>query len=111
MGDQRARRRWERHDVRIPINVSTGVNGQTVKFSGEACDISIGGLRLFLTREVQPGASLIMEFLLPYSSTPLAVHGVVRNRSGFTHGIEFTHTTSEQQQLIERTCKVFTLLK
>ncbi len=111
MGDQRARRRWERHDVRIPVNVSTTVNGDTFQFTGEACDISIGGLRLFLTREVAPGAGLVMEFLLPYCSSTLAMRGVVRNRSGFTHGIEFTHTTPDQQQQIERTCKVFALLK
>ncbi len=107
----RPRRRWERHDVTIPVTVTTVVNGERSSFGGQACDMSIGGLRLFLTREVEPGTSLQMEFPLPYHSAELVVRGVVRNRSGFTHGVEFVGPTRDQQEMIDRTCSVLGLLR
>lgn len=107
----RPRRRWERYDITIPISIATVVNGERTSFSGQGCDISIGGLRLFLTREIDPGTSLLLEFPLPYSSAQLEVRGVVRNRSGYTHGVEFVNPTRDQQELIERTCNVLGLLR
>jgi hypothetical protein len=106
----RPQRRWERHDVTIVVTVTTTVSGERSSFGGQASDISKGGLRLFLTRAIEPGTSLQMEFALPYDSTGLVIRGVVRNRTGFTHGIEFLHPTAYQQQMIERTCSVLALL-
>jgi hypothetical protein len=107
----RPRRRWERHDITIPVTVTTMVSGKRSSFSGQACDMSIGGLRLFLTREIEPGTSLQLEFPLPYHSLDLAIRGVVRNRTGFTHGVEFVNPTREQQVMIDRTCSVLGLLR
>jgi hypothetical protein len=104
-------RRWERYNVTIDVSVTAGVNGRNVRLSGQANDVSKGGLRLFLTRVFEPGTSLTLEFLLPYSSTELMLRGVVRNRAGFTHGIEFVNPSAHQQQIIERTCDVFALLR
>jgi len=70
---------------------------------------SAAGMRLFLTRELPFGTSLTLEFLMPYNTMQLVVRGVIRNRDGFTHGVEFLNPT-DQQQLIERTCKIFQLL-
>ena len=111
MLDLKTRRRWERHDVTIAVNIETVVNGERSSFSGQASDISQGGLRLFLTRSLDPGTSVRMEFQLPYHSDELVIRGVVRNRSGFTHGVEFITPTPFQQQMIERTCNVFGLLR
>jgi hypothetical protein len=107
----RPRRRWERYDITIPVNVATVANGERTSFTGQACDISIGGLRLFLTREIAPGTSLLLEFPLPYSSAQLEIRGVIRNRTGYTHGVEFVSPTREQQELIDRTCNVLGLLR
>lgn len=104
-------RRWERYNVTIEVNVTAGVSGKNVRLSGQANDVSIGGMRLFVTRMIEPGTSLSLEFLLPYSSSELTLRGVVRNRAGFTHGIEFVSPTPYQQQIIERTCGVFALLR
>ena len=108
--DERPQRRWLRHDVTIPVQITMLVNGETHSLSGQASDISKGGLRLFLTRAIEPGTSLKMEFVLPYSSSALMIRGLVRNRNRFTHGIEFIQPTPYQRQMIERTCKVFGLL-
>ena len=107
----RCRRRWERHNVSISVNVRTFLNDQHHIFRGEACDISRGGMRLFLTRELEPGASVAMEFLMPYHGAELVLRGIIRNRSGFSHGVEFVSPAPYQQQLIERTCKVLGLLR
>jgi hypothetical protein len=110
MSDERSGRRWERHAVTIPITVSLLIDGQPCKLRAQASDVSKGGLSLFITREIAIGVSLQVDFVLPYHSTPLALRGVVRTRSGFNYGIEFLGPTTEQQEIIERTCRVFTLL-
>jgi len=94
-------RKWERHAVTIAVNVTVFLNGQRSTCHGEASDISRGGMRLFLTHEIQPGTSVILEFLIPYNTTKFVVRGAVRNRNGFTHGVEFLNPTPDQQQIIE----------
>jgi len=103
-------RRWERHSIVIPVSVTVFLNGERLNLRGEASDISRGGMRLFLTRELEAGTSLVLEFLIPYNTTEFVVRGVVRNRVGFNHGLEFLNPSPLQEQMIERTCKVFKLL-
>jgi hypothetical protein len=110
MSQDRSARRWERHAVTIPISASLFLDGQPSKFRAQATDVSKGGLSMFTTRDIAIGAGLQVDFILPYSSTPLALRGVVRTRNGFNYGIEFLSPTPEQQEIIERTCRVFSLL-
>lgn len=111
MPDKSQRRRWDRFNVMISVNATMVEEGKRVTFSGQACDVSKGGLRLFVTRTIEAGTSLTLQFLLPYYSSELEIKGVVRNRDGFTHGVEFINPTSYQQHILERTCDVFALLK
>jgi len=104
-------RRWERLSVVIPVNITVFLNSERFTLRGEASDISRGGMRLFLTREFESGTSLILEFLVPYNTMEFVVRGIIRNRHGFTYGVEFLNPTVYQQQMIERTCKVFKLLR
>lgn len=110
MDPQEDDRRWERHAVVIPVSVTVFLNGERLNLRGEASDISRGGMRLFLTRELEAGTSVILEFLIPYNTTEFVLRGVVRNRVGFNHGLEFLNPTPLQEQMIDRTCKVFKLL-
>jgi c-di-GMP-binding flagellar brake protein YcgR len=103
-------RRWERLSVVIPVSVTVFLNGERLNLRGEASDISRGGMRLFSTRELEAGTSVILEFLIPYNTTEFVLRGVVRNRVGFNHGLEFLNPTPLQEQMIDRTCKVFKLL-
>lgn len=109
-GTQEDERRWERQTVVIPVNVTVILDGQRSTFRGQASDISRGGMRLFLTRELPSGTSVTLEFLIPYNTTEFILRGVVRNRDGFTHGVEFLNLSPHHQRMIERTCKVFKLL-
>lgn len=110
MLEDRSARRFERHAITIPVSISLVVNGERIKFHSQATDVSRGGLSVFMTREIAIGASLQLDFVLPYSSTPLTIRGVVRTRNGFNHGIEFTGATREQEESVERACKVLSLL-
>ena len=110
MREGREIRRWERYNVMISVNVTMIENGKCVRLAGQACDISKGGLRLLVTRNIEEGTNLTMQFLLPYYSNELEILGVVRNRERFTHGVEFINPTAYQQHIIERTCDVFALL-
>ena len=110
MNPQEDHRLWERHAVVIPVSVTVFLNGERLNLRGEASDISCGGMRLFLTRELEAGTSVILEFLIPYNTMEFVVRGVVRIRVGFNHGLEFLNPTPLQEQMIERTCKVFKLL-
>jgi len=110
MSHGREARRWERHAVTIAVSVSFLTDGQRAKFTAQASDISRGGLSLFTSREIAVGTSLQLDFILPYTSTPLVLRGVVRTRSGFNYGTEFVNPTPEQQEIIERACRVFSLL-
>jgi hypothetical protein len=105
------KRVWHRYDVSIPVIATASLEGQRLELRGQASDVSRGGLRLLLTRKLAPGTSLLMHFVLPYSSPQIAVRGIVRNREGFSCGIEFVSPTSYQQQMIERACKAFELLR
>lgn len=104
-------RRWERYNVTLDVEVTLMLNGELCRAFGQVGDVSKGGLRLFVTRIFEPGTLLTLEFLLPYHSHELMLRGIVRNRCGFTHGIEFLDPTPHQQQIIERTCDVFALLR
>jgi len=104
-------RRWERHSTSIPVDVTVILNGERFNHRGEASDISRGGMRLFLPRELDPGASLTLEFQIPYQAVKFNLCGVIRNRAGFNHGVEFINATRYQEEMIDRTCKVFDLLR
>lgn len=110
-GAQQDSRRWERHAATIAVDVTVFVNGDRANHRGEASDISRGGMLLFLPRELDPGTSLILEFLIPYQALKFNLCGVIRNRAGFHHGVEFINATPHQEEMIERTCQVLKLLR
>ena len=109
-GKHEKERRWRRHDVTIPVRVTLVHKGERFSLHGQACDVSTGGMRLFLPKELEEGCSVRMEFVLPYASPKLEIRGIVRNRKGFQHGVEFVNPSPGQRQMIERTCKTFSLL-
>jgi hypothetical protein len=57
-----------------------------------------------------PETLVLLDFFLPYTSTPMIVRGVVRNERGVNYGVEFVALTPYQQEVLERNCKVFDLL-
>jgi hypothetical protein len=104
------KRGTERHRVTLRVQVTVFERDKYVEFGGEASDFSANGLCLVLTRQLEKGTAISMNFQLPYNSQALDVRGIVRHRSGFHHGIEFMSVTSPLKELLERTSKILGLL-
>ena len=110
MGHDKGRRQAERFELKIPVKVTISREGRRSTVTGEGCNFSKGGMRLFLTLGLETGAPLLLEFVLPYTSTPIVVRGVVRNQGEFRYGIEFLRLSPYQQEILERNCTVLNLL-
>jgi hypothetical protein len=110
MQSEQNQRRSERFDVKTVVKVSFLREGRQSTILGEGCNFSKGGMCLFLTLALPPGTPALLDFLLPYTSTPMIVRGVVRNERGVNYGVEFVALTPYQQEVLERNCKVFDLL-
>jgi PilZ domain len=110
MGNEKRRRRSERFEVKIPVKVTISREGRRSTVTGEGCNFSKGGMRLFLTLALDTEAPLLLEFVLPYTSTPIVIRGVVRNQGGLHYGIESLGVSPYQQQVLERNCNVLNLL-
>ena len=108
MENEKRQRRSERFELDIPVKI-TIFRGQRSRVMGEGCDFSKNGMRLFLTLALDTGAPLLLEFVLPYTSTPMVIRGVVRNQRGLHYGIEFLGMSPYQQQVLERNCTVLDL--
>lgn len=97
--------------MKIRTKVTVNQKGETQSFFGEANDVSQGGLRLFMPREMETGVIVLLELSLPYNSQVLALRGLIRNRSGFSYGIEFINATRFQQDTIAQSCKALQLMQ
>ena len=110
MGNEKGRRQSERFELKIPVEITISREGRRSTVMGEGCDFSKNGMRLFLTLALDTGAPLLLEFVLPYTSTPMVIRGVVRNQRGLHYGIEFLGMSPYQRQVLERNCTVLDLL-
>jgi hypothetical protein len=62
-------------------------------------DMSEGGMAVFAGVELRVGDIIEIEFTPAYSGQPMRVKAEVRNRRGYSYGIEFlTDTAIEQTQ-------------
>ncbi len=105
------RRRWERYPVKIRTKITINQNGKSSLLHGEASDVSRGGLKLFIPRDLEPGFIVLMELSLPYHSQVMAIRGILRNRHGFNYGIEFVNPTQQEQDTIAKSCKALQLMQ
>ena len=66
--------------------------------------LRLSGLRLaiFAGIEVRLGEEIGVEFTPPYSSEPLRVRGIVRNRKGYKYGIEFLAENPDEHERVAR---------
>ncbi|MGO8797011.1 MAG: PilZ domain-containing protein [Candidatus Sulfotelmatobacter sp.] len=105
------RRRWERYAIKIRTKITISRSGKSWSIYGEATDVSRGGLKLFIPRDLESGFTILMELSLPYQSQQMAIRGILRNRSGFSYGIEFVNPTPYEQDTIAKCCKALRLMQ
>lgn len=81
-------RRWQRQSVDLPVRVGIYRDAEMVSIPGRVTELSEGGMSLYAGMPLNPGDLLEVEFEVPSRT----VQGVVRNRTGYTFGVEFLGT-------------------
>ena len=101
-GAKSALRRWPRYQLDVPIRVIVQALAKVVIFDGRGNPLSLGGMAMYAGAELKLGDQVSVEFPPPYSSPPVRVDGVIRNRTGYYYGLEFLTATSSQQEQTAR---------
>lgn len=92
------KRRWERGKIDVPIRLIFWNSLHTAKIvDARGRDMSEGGMAVFAGVELRIGDIVEIEFTPAYSGQPLRVKAEVRNRRGYSYGIEFLSDTSAEQ--------------
>ncbi len=105
-------RRNPRFRVDLRLKVITGLTTNGRAIFGRGSDISEGGMRVFVPADLAIGETVILELTLPYSDQKVTIRGVLRNRLGFSYGLEYaSSTTLLERQTIARACKALSLVQ
>lgn len=98
-----AERRWQRHKLDLPIRLILRRDGNTTSIiSARGSEVSEGGMLVFAGTELKTGDEIGVEFTPPFSSEPIRVRAVIRNRAGYKYGVEFLTISPEEKDLTER---------
>ena len=76
---------------------------------GCSLNINQAGIAGLFATEWDLGASVNLQFSVPFTSTPVRVRAVVRNRTSYQYGFEFVDLTPEHTSTINRTCRMLGL--
>jgi PilZ domain len=93
-------RRWSRYKLDVPIRAIVHNASTTKLVDGRGTEVSEGGMAIFAGLELKVGDVVEVEFTPPYSGQPIRVRCLVRNRRGYTYGIEFLLLNSEDEQKV-----------
>lgn len=88
-------RRWTRFDINVPLRVIAPKSDKIVIVQGRGNELNEGGMSVFAGMEMKIGETVAVEFTPPYSGEPIRARCVVRNRTGYTYGVEFLLETNE----------------
>jgi hypothetical protein len=87
-------RRWPRYHVHLPVFVAASTGVANIVVPGLVSELSRAGMELYGGVNLQPGDLLEVEF---QTMGKIRVAGVVRNRSGFCFGLEFSAVRTEPE--------------
>jgi hypothetical protein len=111
-GESEDLRNHPRYRVDIRLKVITGIADGNRAVFGRGSDISEGGMRVFVPADLAVGGEVTLELTLPYSDQKLTVRGILRNRLGFSYGVEYSNsTTLSERQAVARACKALSLVQ
>jgi hypothetical protein len=97
-GAKSAVRRWPRYQLDVPVRVIVRAQAKVVILDGRGNSLSLGGMAMYAGAELKLGDQVAVEFTPAYSSPPVRVDAVIRNRSGYYYGLEFLTATNSQQE-------------
>jgi hypothetical protein len=97
--------------VDLPVRITFNEGDKVVSHYGTGTNISEGGMRVFVPRDLEMGKRITLELRLPYHREELMMEATVRNRVNFDYGVEFVSPTQEELEAIRRNCRVLNLLR
>jgi PilZ domain len=95
-------RRWVRYQISVPVIVLIQRGEKTVLANGRGTELNEGGLAVFAGAELALGEEVEISFTPPYNNTPIEVRCTVRNRQGYTYGMQFLTETPKDEQSVEQ---------
>lgn len=103
-------RRWPRMKIRVPVTVIVRRPNKTVYVDGRGTDLNEGGIAVFAGVELGIGEEVEISFTPPYQGDPMIARTIVRNRRGYTYGMEFVGESKEDAQRVTRIREVLIAL-
>lgn len=82
-------RRWPRLRIRVPVTLVLRKQDKTLFVQGRGQDLNEGGIAVFAGAELRLGEIVEISFTPPYQGNPMMARAIVRNRRGYTYGMEF----------------------
>jgi hypothetical protein len=82
-------RRWPRYNIDVPVRLIAQRPTKVAIVQGRGKELNRGGIAVFAGMELSLNEQVAVEFTPPYAGQPVRARGFVRNRSGYTYGIEF----------------------
>jgi hypothetical protein len=98
-------RRWPRHKIDVPVRAVIHKADRTLIRDGRGMEVSEGGMCLMcqlMGVELRLGDELEVEFTPPYSGKPIRVRSEVRNRNGYSYGVQFVPSGKEERSEVTR---------
>src|SRR3954454_928332 len=89
-------------DLKVRVQIRSGATLRTVH--AQASDLSLGGLAMYLPADLALGETIELEFTLPYTSSPVTVLAIVRNRRSYQYGVEYVNLLPSIAVAIRRAC-------
>jgi PilZ domain len=75
---------------------------KTVYVDGRGTDLNEGGIAVFAGAELGIGEEVEISFTPPYQGDPMIARTIVRNRRGYTYGMEFVGESQDDVQRVAR---------
>jgi PilZ domain len=82
-------RRWPRCKIDAPLRLMAQSGAMTTVVQARGREVNCGGMAVFAEIELPNAEQVVVEFTPLHSRQPIMVRGLIRNRSGYTYGIEF----------------------
>lgn len=102
-------RRYPRYEFETDLTATMlGMEGSETS-RGCSLNINEAGIAGLFATEWDVGASVNLQFSVPFASAPVRVRAVVRNRTSYQYGFEFVDLTPEHSKTINRTCRMLGL--
>ncbi|HJX01017.1 MAG TPA: PilZ domain-containing protein [Terriglobales bacterium] len=98
-------RRSQRFKVNFPIKLFAVLGQRRCVLQGQSHDLSEQGMAIYIPADLEVGAMVQIEFMVPRSNQRLGVTGIVRDSSGFRCGVEFQNLTPTDQKALTDCCE------